>query len=59
MVYEKSLRLSSYTTNSNNKGSMTMGEISNYMAVDAAQLFWTFVVIHFVISTPVCVSINQ
>ncbi|XP_077987765.1 ATP-binding cassette sub-family C member 9-like [Glandiceps talaboti] len=48
-VYEKTLRLSTWTMTS---GERSMGQITNYMSVDAYSVFWLYVFMHFLWQIP-------
>ena len=54
MVYEKSLRLSTYATTG---GMMTMGEITNHMSTDAMAIMYSFQTIHYLITIPIQVRV--
>ena len=49
MVYEKALRLSTFSTSND---SMTVGEITNHMSTDASDVLDMFQTIHFMWSVP-------
>ena len=53
MVYDKSLRLSSYSISG---GSMTVGQITNHMSVDAYNMFFFSQRMHYLWAVPFRVS---
>nr|XP_054751164.1 ATP-binding cassette sub-family C member 9-like [Lytechinus pictus]XP_054751165.1 ATP-binding cassette sub-family C member 9-like [Lytechinus pictus] len=55
MVYEKSLRLSTYATTG---GMMTMGQITNHMSTDAMSLLFCFQMMHYCWSIPLQITIT-
>ncbi|XP_071504808.1 ATP-binding cassette sub-family C member 9-like [Diadema antillarum] len=55
MVYEKSLRLSTYATTG---GMMTMGQITNHMSTDAMSLLFCFQMMHYCWSIPLQIVIT-
>ena len=52
-MYNKALRLSSYSMTG---GSMTMGQITNHMSVDATNILNSFQWIHYIWSIPYLVT---
>ena len=52
-VYDKSLRLASYTLSS---GSLTVGQITNHMSVDAINVLEAFQIIFYLFSVPYLVG---
>ncbi|XP_030828553.1 ATP-binding cassette sub-family C member 9 isoform X2 [Strongylocentrotus purpuratus] len=55
MVYEKSLRLSTYATTG---GMMTMGQITNHMSTDAMSLLFCFQMMHYCWSIPLQITVT-
>ena len=55
-VYDKSLRLASYTLSG---GSMTQGQITNHMSVDATNVLEVFQYICYIIIVPYVVSLHH
>ena len=53
MVYEKSLRLSTFATTG---GMMTMGQITNHMSTDAMAVLFMFQTIHYLVTIPIQVK---